>query len=99
MYGFFGLIVLVAIAASGCAKKATPPRPSISQAAFYRVDYTTWACPELMQEANLLADALEVEKEGQPGTQTTERVKSISRSEKAVRQELAIKGCRVSSSD
>ena len=67
----------------------------MSQAEFLRVDYASQTCPQLKEEAQLLADALMVARESQPGTQATEQIRLISRSEEMVRKELAAKGCEV----
>jgi hypothetical protein len=94
MYRFLGLLVSLALTAPGCAKKAEP-KPPIPQAAFLRVDYKSWTCPQLVEEADLLSDALAVAMEDQTGAQMTEQVRLIDRSEEAVRKELAAKECKV----
>ena len=84
---------MLALVHAGCAK--SPPRNSVSQAAFFRgADYQTWTCRDLADEANLLADALAVAAEQQPSAETSSRVSHIRRSSEAVNTEMARKKCR-----
>ena len=88
--------VVLALLALICANCTRPPPPtSVSQAAFLRAgDYHTWTCQELVDEASLLTDALEVATEQQPSAENKSRVAHIQRSSEAVHTEMARKKCK-----
>jgi hypothetical protein len=93
MYRLVGILGSLALICSACTKPAAPK--SVSQAAFLRsIDYQTWTCAQLLNEAELLTDALATATEHQPDANTSERIAHIKRSKEAVRQELAAKSCR-----
>ena len=57
------MMALLALIAQGCATKpASYPllKPTSNPLTSIRVDYQTWDCPELADEADLLKDALAV---------------------------------------
>jgi hypothetical protein len=92
MYGAV-ILALLALICAGCAKP--PPRNSVSQAAFFRSsEYQTWTCPQLVDEANLLLDALAVATEQERSAETNSRVAHIQRSSEAVHNEMARKKCK-----
>ena len=88
--GILGSLALICVS---CTKP--PPHNSIPQAAFFRsVDYHSWSCPQLSDEANLLTDALEVTTDQQPDAETAKRIAHIQRTREAIRSEMASKNCR-----
>jgi hypothetical protein len=103
-YGMPGVIIIVmykplilglsALLAQGCASRpAITPQPA-SLESFFRIDYRTWTCQQLSEEADLLSDALPVALEHEPNAQTTERVAHIKRAKEAVREQLTLKKCK-----
>lgn len=87
------VFALVALIGVGCAKP--PPSNSVSQAAFFRgPDYHTWTCRDLVDEANLLTDALAVATEQQPSAEANTRIAHIERSRESVHREMARKNCK-----
>jgi hypothetical protein len=63
------MLGLLALIAQGCAKKPAsyPLKPTHYALTAFRVDYQTWDCPELADEADLLKDALAVASEHRAG--------------------------------
>ena len=90
MYRYLGVVGLLAVAAQGCASTpANTPKP-IPLSSF-RVEYQTWSCQQLAEEADLLSDALDVATE--QTSPDNERVAHIKRAKDAVRKESTLKGC------
>ena len=58
MYRCLAKLGLLALIAQGCTKA-----PASYPLTSFRVDYQTWDCPELADEADLLKDALAVASE------------------------------------
>jgi hypothetical protein len=80
-----GLLVLVL---QGCTKK-----PESLPLASFRVDYQTWTCRQLGEEADLLHDALAVASEHQrKGADDT--VQHLTAAMEAVNKAKALKKCR-----
>jgi len=55
MCRFLAMVAFLALVTQGCTKK-----PESYPITAFRVDYRTWNCPQLADEANLLHDALAV---------------------------------------
>jgi len=86
------IVGLFALLAQGCATRPEPK--AVSLASFFDVDYQTWTCQQLADEANLLSDALAVATEHEPNAHATERVALIKRASQAVRAASTLKRCK-----
>jgi hypothetical protein len=84
-----GIVGLFALIAQGCTKK-----PEGIPLAAFRVDYQTWTCGQLAEEADLLSDALAVASEQQRGARTDETVEHIKARAEAVHKASTLKKCR-----
>ena len=69
MCRILAILGLLALIAQGCAKTpaSNPLKPTQYPLSAFRVDYQTWDCPELADEADLLKDALAVASEHRAG--------------------------------
>jgi hypothetical protein len=95
MYRYLGVVGLLALAAQGCSSRpANTPKP-IPLSSF-RVEYQTWSCQKLAEEADLLSDALAVADEQE--TPDSERVAHIKRERDAVQKQSTLKGCKLGGS-
>jgi hypothetical protein len=92
MYRALGLMVVLALAMQGCAKRPEPRY--IKSAAFFHVNYETWTCEQLAQEADLLSDGLVVAGES-ADPQTRETVSNMRISRESVRKAMTSKGCKM----
>ena len=84
MYRYLGFVALLALMAQGCTKK-----PEGIPLAAFRVDYQTWTCRQLAEEADLLSDALAVASE-QQNARTVEHLRAAT---EAVHQASTLKRC------
>jgi dsDNA-binding SOS-regulon protein len=92
MYHLVGMLATFTLICSACTKPATPG--PIPQAAFFRVtEYQAWTCAQLLDEADLLIDALAVAAEHRPDTKANERIAYLTQAKETVRQQLAAKNC------
>jgi hypothetical protein len=82
----FCLIVLAALLAQSCSKK-----PEGIPLASFRVDYGSWSCRQLKDEADLLHDALAVAFEHSRTDDTT--VLHLKEANESVRQAATAKKC------
>jgi hypothetical protein len=80
------ILGMLAFAGQGCARK-----PETIPLASFRVDYQTWSCGELRNEADLLSDALAVASE----QRADDQVAHLRAATKALEQASASKKCRV----
>jgi hypothetical protein len=81
----------LALIAQGCAKTpaSNPLKPTHYPLTAFRVDYQTWDCPELADEADLLKDALAVASDHRAGN-TTAHLKARA---EAVHKARTLKKC------
>jgi len=86
------IVGLIALVAQGCATRPEPK--AVSLASFFDVDYQTWTCQQLADEASLLSDALAVATEHEPNAHATERVAFIKRASQGVRDASTLKRCK-----
>lgn len=89
MYRCLGVVGLFALAAQGCGPASAPKPVPLSS---FRVEYRSWSCEQLAEEADMLNDSLMVAAE--QGSSDRERVVHIERAMNAARKESASKGCK-----
>lgn len=82
-------LLLLTLFAQGCA--ATPPPKAVSLDSFYKVDYRSWNCQQLADEADLLKDALPVATDHEPDAK---RIQYIRNSRDAVRAAAKARNCK-----
>jgi hypothetical protein len=82
------IVALLTLLAPGCTKK-----PNSVPLSSFRVDYQTWTCRQLADEADLLRDALAVALEQQQNARTDETVAHIKSEAKAVQAASTLKKC------
>jgi hypothetical protein len=85
-FSLYVTVGLLALIAQGCTKK--PESYSLSS---LRVDYQTWNCQQLANEADLLKDALAVALE----QRSNEHVAHLKAETEAVQNARALKKCSV----
>jgi hypothetical protein len=84
-----GIVGLLALIAQGCTKK-----PEGIPLASFRVDYQTWTCRQLAEEADFLSDALAVASERQRSARTDDTVEHLKAATEAVDKASTLKKCR-----
>jgi hypothetical protein len=84
-----GIVGLLALIAQGCTK-----RPEGMPLTAFRVDYQTWTCQQLAQEADLLSDAHVVASERQRSARTDATVEHLKAATEAVHKASTLKKCR-----